>query len=761
MTPLVGEGDAGRADASPGPRRSWWSGSRRECLGIAVVYLGLAILLTYPVVRFAGHAIPMDPQIEGWYPGDGDPWHYLWGSWYVARAFSTFPPRPFWTDLVFYPLGFEIPFLPGVGLILGPAAFLQAVLGVVLTYNLLWWLSFALAGSAMYLCGRRLLGDRGVAFVCGYLFAFSSFRMIHALEHLPILMASFLVPLFGLVLLDAGGRPTIRRYVLGAIVLAASAGISWYCTIALSLFLGLAGVVRVRERPLRALAREHLAPAAIGLAVFALAVAPLVLPLILSPSRESIISRPLGESSLHSADLLAFFLPSPRNPVLGRLTDAIYARFTGNPYEQTVYLGWVLLGLAAVGVVSAAREQTRLLRVAAATAFVLALGPFLHVAGQFKFPIEGETVAIPLPYLLLRHVPFVNGMRVPSRFTELLLFSLIVLAGYGLVRLCARLGRGRKASLLALVLVAATIETTMVPLPVVSARAPAVYAEIGRSPGPGTVLELPLDWQIIKYHYYQTIHHKRMVVGHPVRPREKYSTYPSGIPLIPFLKDPKSLVGQPDPPDARRDAERLADFFDIRHVVIHGEYLDPRAFERLDRFVGDNFPHTGRRIEGTVVSYALRPPGEARGLWPDRYFIDFGSPRRDFALLTGWSADERWGDAVQTMQWSNDRESSAMLFLPDAVDRVLEVRLRPLTYAGSPPQRVTVSVNGTPRTTFTLAPEWEVYRIVLPAAAFRGGLNTLTFTYAYAVAPARVLPGSADTRILGVAFDYLALTPRR
>ena len=746
MRRLFGAGNAGRGS------------SVIEHLSIPAGYFVLAIALTYPVVLDAHRSIPMDPQIEDWFPGDGDPWHYLWGFWYVARAFSTFPPPLLWTDLVFFPIGFDIPFLPGVGLILGPAALLQYVFGLVLTYNLLWWLSFALAGYAMYLLARHVLADRIVAFVCGCLFTFSSYRLIHSVEHLPILMASFLVPLFVLALLQATREPTVGRYVACALVLAASAGISWYCTVTLLVYSGIAGLVLLRQRGLAALAAVRIVPLLIGFIVFVLAVSPFVLPLILSPARDSIVNRPLAESSLFSADLLAFFVPSPRNPLFGTLTAPLYRRFSGNPYEQTVYLGYVLLALALVGVLAATRKATYLFRVTAATAFVLALGPFLQVAGESRFEIEGEPITVPLPYLLLRYIPLVKGARVPSRFTELLLLALIVLAGYGLAKACSRFGTRGKAALAAVVVAAALLETTLVPFPVVSARAPAAYAEIGRSPEMSTVLELPLDPRIIKYHYYQTVHGKRMVGGNPVRPREKYATYPAGMPLIPLLKDPKLLLDTPDPEDARRDAERLAAFFEIRHVVVHGEYLDPHVFERLDRFVAANFPHTSRRVDGAVVTYGLRPPGPA--LWSDRYFVDFGTEHREFVLLTGWWGNERWGDGGPTIQWSNDRESSLIFPLGRPVDRLLEVRMRPIVYPpNSPPQTVSIDVNGRFRTKLVLDGEWVVYRVPLPATSLRSGLNTLTFRYGYVITPASIIPGSVDTRTLAVAFDHLALTP--
>jgi hypothetical protein len=126
--------------------------------------------------------------------------------------------------------------------------------------------------------------------------------------------------------------------------------------------------------------------------------APFVLPLMISPARDSIVILPLTESTLYSADLLAFFTPGPRNPVFGRFVGSI---FTENPYEQTVYLGYILLALSLFGAFRSAGDKARYFQVVAVSYFVLALGPFLHVNGRYQFPIEGEVVSIPLPYLLL------------------------------------------------------------------------------------------------------------------------------------------------------------------------------------------------------------------------------------------------------------------------------------------------------------------------------------------------------------------------
>jgi len=160
-----------------------------------------------------------------------------------------------------------------------------------------------------------------------------------------------------------------------------------------------------------------------------------------------------------------------------------------------------------------------------------------------------------------------------------------------------------------------------------------------------------------------------------------------------------------------------------------------------------------------VVVYALRRPEVRSALWPEDYVLDFGAPNREFVLLTGWSGDERWG--ATTVQWSSDRESSIYLYLNERADRVLEMRVLPLAYEGSPRQTVAVYVNGALHERLTLERGWTQYELKLPANLFRTGLNEVTFKYGYAVSPALVIPGNADTRTLAVMFDYLALRRAR
>ena len=68
-----------------------------------------------------------------------------------------------------------------------------------------------------------------------------------------------------------------------------------------------------------------------------------------------------------------------------------------------------------------------------------------------------------------------------------------------------------------------------------------------------------------------------------------------------------------------------------------------------------------------------------------------------------------------------------------------------------------VYLNGTFHDRLTLERGWAQYLVRVPAHRLPAGLNEVTFKYGYVREPAKVLPGSTDTRRLAVAFDYVVL----
>ena len=134
-------------------------------------------------------------------------------------------------------------------------------------------------------------------------------------------------------------------------------------------------------------------------------------------------------------------------------------------------------------------------------------------------------------------------------------------------------------------------------------------------------------------------------------------------------------------------------------------------------------------------------------------FIDFGTPSARQHLRSGWSMDE--GPAGSTWVWSLGRKSVLEFFLHEARELPVTFTCFPFQFPGSPPQRVSIAVNGVDLQTVRLLEGSKPYHITLPAVALKTGKNQLEFRYAYSRAAIAVRPKSVGQRILSVGWNYL------
>ena len=134
-------------------------------------------------------------------------------------------------------------------------------------------------------------------------------------------------------------------------------------------------------------------------------------------------------------------------------------------------------------------------------------------------------------------------------------------------------------------------------------------------------------------------------------------------------------------------------------------------------------------------------------------FIDFGTPAARPYLHSGWSMDEGSGDS--TWVWSLGRESVLEFFLHEPRKLPVTFRCFPFQFPGSPPQRISIAVNGVDLQTVRLLDGSKPYQIILPAVALKTGKNQLQFRYAYSRAAIAVKSNSVGLRILSVGWNYL------
>ena len=134
-------------------------------------------------------------------------------------------------------------------------------------------------------------------------------------------------------------------------------------------------------------------------------------------------------------------------------------------------------------------------------------------------------------------------------------------------------------------------------------------------------------------------------------------------------------------------------------------------------------------------------------------FIDFGTPTARPYLRSGWSTDEGSGDF--TWVWSLGRQSVLEFFLHQPRELPVTFRCFPFQFPGSPPQRISIAVNGVDLQTVRLHAGSKPYQIILPPVALKAGKNQLRFRYGYSRAAIAVRPDSVGQRILSVGWNYL------
>jgi hypothetical protein len=92
-------------------------------------------------------------------------------------------------------------------------------------------------------------------------------------------------------------------------------------------------------------------------------------------------------------------------------------------------------------------------------------------------------------------------------------------------------------------------------------------------------------------------------------------------------------------------------------------------------------------------------------------------------------------------------------------DRHLKMQIAPFAYPDSPPQTVSLSLNGRSLgVVLSLREGWQVVEATLPQSALRQGLNTLSLTFDHTASPGQVLPDADDDRPLAAAMDWIEIT---
>jgi hypothetical protein len=318
----------------------------------------------------------------------------------------------------------------------------------------------------------------------------------------------------------------------------------------------------------------------------------------------------LWRSSPAGADLLAFFVPSPLHPIWGSLFSRGMQRMPGEIVENTASLSWVAIGVLLLAV---ARAGTRLPRLwTGFTAFfaLLALGPFIHIAGVQTY--------VPTPWSLLRYVPVLGAARMPTRFSIIVMFGVAVLTAIAIRDLRQRWRRpGVSTAIVAALLL---IELTPAPRTVHSARVPSVYNIIAADPRPIRILQLPVGLRDgvtsygnhnAEYQFFQTVHEKRLIGGYLSRLPKNEIDEVRQFRLMRVLLDMSAGEHIPDERVARASltARATVEGLNVGYVVINRS----RTTEQLRSFALNALGLTHVASDGPIELYQTSLPATETG----------------------------------------------------------------------------------------------------------------------------------------------------
>jgi hypothetical protein len=281
-------------------------------------------------------------------------------------------------------------------------------------------------------------------------------------------------------------------------------------------------------------------------------------------------------SSPPGVDVVSFFLPNPNHPFA---PEAIRAWLTPRPDQYIENVASIpLVALIVIGVAIGARWRPSRIWIAVTAAFgLLALGPFVHVAG-FNTHIPG-------PWAFARYIPIIGLARTPARVSIVVMLGVSMLFAAALSHLGDRWPRRRRLLLSAMTL-ALLFELSPVPRPLYSASVPAFYTRVALDPRNVTLMELPVGVRdgtssvgdfTARSQFFQTVHAKPLVGGYLSRVSRKRVAQLRQDPLL----DALITLSEGGTLDGVREAalvERGAEFVRrgrIGYVVVDNDRTPP------------------------------------------------------------------------------------------------------------------------------------------------------------------------------------------
>jgi hypothetical protein len=330
-------------------------------------------------------------------------WFLNWAPHALDRGLN-----PFFSNAIFVPTGVNLTqstASPLLGLLTAPFA---QILSPVVRANALMVLGMPLSATAAFVVLRRWKVWVPAAAIGGLMYGFSPYMVGQSIGHVELIFVP-LPPFIALTIvsiLQRSASPWRLGTQLGLLVVAQYLiSPEVLATVGLFTAAALICVAVSRWAEIAEMAHRLWEPVAIALVLAAVLLTYPIWMLLAGPQH---FTGSLPTTNGYHSDLLSALVPGPEQRVsLGLRSLGMRLDARSNPTEAGGYVGPPLLILAGFLVWRSRRTpRMQLTAVLLLGAVVLSFGPYLFV--------DGHSTHVPLPFLLLDHLPLVDDI-LPSR----------------------------------------------------------------------------------------------------------------------------------------------------------------------------------------------------------------------------------------------------------------------------------------------------------------------------------------------------------
>ncbi len=625
-------------------------------------YVLCCLFFTYPLVLDINGSIPSDTRYFGNY--HGDTFMFYWNMWWFKTALLDLFSSPFYCTYAYYPMGVTlifhttVPFFSIISVIPG------LLIGLTMTYNLIFLGCLFLAAYGAYLLADLLLDNEWIAFIAGVIYGFNPYLLYRGTCHLNMAVA-FTIPFFLYFLLRAlsmddmlrGANPALQspyRRMLLAMYCGCFAFIASLTSYYYFFFIQLLLIYTLFYLGFSRSGRSILHHASYTIVIIELigaaGIAPLVSKMLATIERYGNF---VDVKLAAGADLLGLFIPSALHPFFGSLSLQMLEK---DKESFSIYIGWVVIALIAIGILKMRRtEMVRYFGIMGLASLILLVGPAPRFAGQNYLEY------IPFPFRVIMSAPILSAIRVSARFMAVLMLVASMLAALGMVWIMTSRGvKGKRLARLLPLLILFFIVFEYLPIPYPTARLihHPVYDSIANEPGDFTVVDIPLlQRPSNRTQYFATVHQKRVLHTHIGYLPDYIDKYYHRAPLIEDLLALQSGYSVRQPTRSLQDIKEACRLYKIRYIIIQRQVLPVNAvnnfrqyFDKLGDLVGPALEDRQLIVYRTLVN-----------LEPSDIEIRPGNPGVDAYFTYGW--------ALGSIQDSNSSyfrtlERSAEVLLP-------------------------------------------------------------------------------------------------